>query len=249
MKQLLKQLLKWKQRTEPEKHLLRYRLLYAASFLACLFPLPLTFLLRACRSDKHGPLQHQYGHTFDSLFRRFKYKAVKLLEIGIGGYKNGMGGQSLNAWQCYFPFGTLVACDILPREQLQTPRTKIYRLDQSSEAQLLELRSKEGPFDIIMDDGSHRSPHQILTFKVLFQSVNRGGIYVIEDVQTSYWQDWDGASVTSPAFADTCVGYFLEMTKYLNHEEFADGNAEFREQAIPVKQIIFEHNLIIVLKG
>ena len=205
MKPLLKKLLGWEQRTEPDKRKLalrRYRLTYAASFLACLLPLPLTFLLRVCMSDKHQPHEHQYGHTYDSLFRRFKYKAIKLLEIGIGGYEKGIGGESLNAWQCYFPFGRLVACDIQPKEQLQTPRTKIYRLDQSSEAQLLELRSKAAPFDIIIDDGSHYSPHQILTFKTLFPSLNRGGIYVIEDVQTSYWRDWDAASVTESGICE-----------------------------------------------
>ena len=38
-------------------------------------------------------------------------------------------------------------------------------------------------FDVIIDDGSHLTPDQIQTFQILFPRLNKGGIYVIEDVQ------------------------------------------------------------------
>src|SRR5262245_53113512 len=200
MKATLKKVLKWHQKSEQEKaaiferwEVLRYRVLYIFSFLVCIFPIPLWFLLRFCLSDKHQPFEHQYGRTYDALFWRFKYKAVKLLEIGIGGYGKRIGGESLNAWQAYFPFATIIGCDIRDSSRLATPRTRIKILDQSSKCQLLELREKEGPFDIIIDDGSHLSLHQIGTFEALFGSVKTTGLYIIEDVQTSYWaqEPWD----------------------------------------------------------
>lgn len=36
--------------------------------------------------------------------------------------------------------------------------------------------------DIIIDDGSHISSHQILTFNVLWDKLKIGGLYFIEDI-------------------------------------------------------------------
>ena len=46
----------------------------------------------------------------------------------------------------------------------------------------------EGQFDIIVDDGSHLPWHQLFTFEIMFETwLKPGGLYVIEDVETSYW--------------------------------------------------------------
>ena len=53
-------------------------------------------------------------------------------------------------------------------------------------------------------------------------------------------------------FSKTCVGYFLNLTRYINHTEFPDLDGvdqKALEFAKSIKQVIFEHNLIIVLKG
>ena len=118
----------------------------------------------------------------------------------------------------------------------------------------MELREKEGPFDIIIDDGSHLSLHQIGTFEALYGSLKTAGLYIIEDVQTSYWaqEPWDGASINAPEFNNTCVGYFLRLAKYINHREFMGSSQveeDMLELARSIKQITFEHNLIIILKG
>ncbi|MFN3077887.1 MAG: class I SAM-dependent methyltransferase, partial [Alphaproteobacteria bacterium] len=175
------------------------------------------------------------------------------LEIGIGGNDRQVGGQSLNAWQCYFPFARIAACDIEPKHELNAWRTRIHRLDQSSRSDLDRLCREDGPFDVIIDDGSHLNRHQIFTFEVLFPTLKQGGVYVVEDVQTSYWSKdrWDGAHVTDPAFESTCMGYFLSLAKYLNHQEFMttdDVDPKRLSLARSIRQIVFEHNLIIVLK-
>jgi hypothetical protein len=260
MKTIVKRVLGWDRKSDSEQtaflgryELLRYRLFWLASFVLCLVPIPLSLLLRMSLSDKHQPSEHQYGHTYGALFRRFKYRPIKLLEIGIGGNDRRLGGESLNAWQAYFPFARIIGCDIEDKRKLATPRTAIYRLDQSSREQLEELCRKEQPFDIIIDDGSHLSKHQLLSFMVLFPSLSPRGLYIIEDVQTSYWSGgWEGAPVASPQFGNTCVGYFLELTKYINHREFKDlegADLQMLQVAKTVEQVIFEHNLIIVRKA
>ena len=257
MKSIIKGALGWDSWSNDDRRaflrrfeLTRYRVFYWASFFVSIFPIPLRLILSACLSDKHQAGEHQYGNTYGALFRRFKYRPITLLEIGIGGYEDRPGGQSLNAWQCFFPFAKLVACDIQDRAFLATSRTIIRRLDQSDAKQLRELRDS-GPFDIIIDDGSHMNGHQILTFKTLWSSLRSGGVYIVEDVQTSFWpQDgWDGTTVNAPEFSETCVGYFAKLAPYVNIPEFqAPGDKELMDVGRSVRQILFEHNLIVIIK-
>ena len=56
----------------------------------------------------------------------------------------------------------------------------------------------------------------------------------------------------APNFKDTCVGQFLELTKYLNHAEFmSDEHADAGSMTLAkhISRIAFEHNLIFIWKG
>ena len=54
------------------------------------------------------------------------------------------------------------------------------------------IRSSESSFDIIVDDGGHTMKQQITSLMHLFSEVRSGGVYVIEDLQTSYVASYDG---------------------------------------------------------
>jgi hypothetical protein len=41
-------------------------------------------------------------------------------------------------------------------------------------------------YDVILDDASHLWGHQLLAFEILFPAVREGGLYIIEDVNTSF---------------------------------------------------------------
>ena len=258
LKKIIKNSLRWESRAENEKNYLRRKLekykYYGRNLIAtlfCLIPIPLTILLRLSGSDKHQPSGHLYGHTYARTFSRFRYRRVKMLEIGIGGYGYSLGGQSLTAWQAYFPFGKIVACDIENRLELNTIRTKIYKVDQSNKKDLDKIKNDEGLFDIIIDDGSHLSRHQKFTFLEMFDSLKDGGIYVIEDTMTSFWNffGWDGAHIDEANFCNTCVGYFLSIVPYLNADEFQMERSVDRDLvkiASNIGSIKFEKNLIII---
>jgi hypothetical protein len=70
--------------------------------------------------------------------------------------------------------------------------------DQSDKELLAELAGSYGPFDLVIDDGSHLGVHQHASFAALFPSVRPGGWYVIEDLETSYWEDWEGGPSGTP---------------------------------------------------
>lgn len=252
MHAMVKRLIGWDSIDYVRRQIIRHRVMSAIFRVLSILPLPLRLLLWLSGSDKHQPGQpagHRYGNAYGDAFWPFKYWRVRLLEIGIGGYKGSLGGQSLIAWQGFFPFGSITAADIEDKTALSWGNVTVKVCDQSSRQQLAALG---GPFDIIIDDGSHFSAHQILTFDALFDNLVPGGVYVVEDTQTSNWTHapWDGADIKSPAFANTCIGYFLELTKYLNHAEFPPQNVDsaMLTLARQIDRISFEHNLILVFK-
>lgn len=257
LRRLVKSLSRWDRKSALEQALLRHRFLHAIAVLVSPLPLPIGPLLHWFGSDKHRPGFHAYGSLHQAKFRPLKYRRIKLVEIGIGDWP-GAGGRSLLAWRAFFPFATIVGCDLLDKQGLARPGTRIRRMSQGSREDLLALLAAEAPFDIVIDDGSHLSEHQLLTFRVLFDGLKDGGLYVIEDVQTSYWPvkvgtaHWDGAAPDDPTFARTCMGFFLGLAKYLNHAEFLEGVAA-DSPYVPlmkrVRRITFEHNLIVVEKG
>ncbi len=255
---ILRRLSGWDRLSREQKDFTRYRIGYRVAAILSVIPLPLTVLFRHFGSDKEMAGGHAYGRAYGRTFAGHRFKPVTFLEIGIGGYESRIGGKSLLAWRAYFPRGRIVGCDIVDKSRLQLGRIRVKQLDQSSSIDLNELIREEGPFDIIVDDGSHLSHHQIGTFDVLFDAVKDGGIYVIEDVQTSYWPEkvagvaWGGAHVSARQFPDTCVGYFLKMAAYLNHAKFTswDGvDQVLVARARSVRTISFEHNLVIIEKG
>lgn len=114
-------------------------------------------------------------------------------------------------------------------------------------------------FDIILDDGSHISEHIITSFTTLFSELKPGGLYVIEDTQTSYWGgNWRGSNDLHKPI--TTQNYFALLTHVLNSPEFNLNNLtpiesrlqlagqvmQFKDQ---IESIQFFHNIIVVKKA
>ena len=101
----------------------------------------------------------------------------RVLEIGIA------GGGSLRMWADYFPQAEIFGVDINPETLINEGRIKSFYGDQSS-AETLKAVLDEigGQFDLIIEDGSHQSPHQIVTANTLVPLLAPGGIYIMEDV-------------------------------------------------------------------
>ena len=71
-----------------------------------------------------------------------------------------------------------------------TSKLSIYTGDQSDVDFLKQMKVdlNHEQFDIIVDDGSHVPWHQLFTFEIMFDTwLKPGGLYIIEDVETSYW--------------------------------------------------------------
>src|SRR5579859_933178 len=128
---------------------------------------------------------HGYSLIYAKNFEHLRDQPITFLEIGTA------GGHSARMWEEYFthPHTQLLTVDIDTRmaEGVQgLPKTKFYAGNQSDIDTLKQLAESVKEFDIIIDDGSHVSSDQIISFKTLFPYVKRGGIYVVEDLLFSY---------------------------------------------------------------
>lgn len=207
----------------------------------------LDYLAIICGTDKFG--KHFYTQHYHLHFKKFKFKKINLLEIGVGGYDDpNLGGGSLRMWKKYFPFANIFSFDIHDKTKLQERRLKIYRGSQIDEKFLSFLCKEIGDIDIIIDDGSHINEHVIKTFKILFPKLKNGGIYVIEDTQTSYWKEYGGDSKNLKN-TDTMLNFFKELTDCLNFQEIEDENYKpnFFDQHIV--SVHFYHNMVFIYKG
>ncbi len=129
---------------------------------------------------------HNYTAVYDALFTPFRQEPIKFLEIGI------QQGYSLKTWRDWFPNATVYGIDIRQKwvnRQKNEERMVLAKVDQSDAQQLTEY-AKKGPWRVIVDDGSHHSHDQKLSFDIMWDQVEPGGYYIIEDTHTSYHKNF-----------------------------------------------------------
>lgn len=112
------------------------------------------------------PSGHKWTHYFpiyQSIFGPLRAEPLRILEIGI------WHGASLKLWRQYFehPKTVLVGIDVLSEcMESDAPAAGIHvRIGSQADPAFLQRVIEEfGPFDLIIDDGSHHSSHIIASF-------------------------------------------------------------------------------------
>lgn len=158
-----------------------------------------------------GRLMHKWLHYFEIYERhleRFRGKEVHMLEIGV------FHGGSVQMWKEYLgPRAHIYGVDIMPRaKELEEDRVKIFIGDQSDPAFLASLREQIPRVDILLDDGGHTMQQQIVTFLQLFHHVKDDGVYLCEDLHTSYWPPYGGGLRKN----DTFIEFSKQLIDQLN---------------------------------
>jgi len=226
--------------TEKQKMVLK-------NFFALFICNNLTALAKLYVTDK--AITHSYTQHYMKHLRKFKYKKIKLFEIGVGGNeKPNEGGNSLKMWKKYFPFGKIYSLDLYEKSALQEKRIIIYQGSQADAEILKQITDETGLLDIIIDDGSHINEHIIESFKLLFPKLKDGGVYVIEDLQTSYWEEFGGDSKDLKN-SKTAMNFFKGLTDCLNYQEIPDENYKESYFDKKIVSIHFYHNLVFIDKG
>ena len=127
-------------------------------------------------TDK-GAIGHHYLQWYERYAERMRETATSVLEIGV------LRGESLQMWRDYFPNAFVMGLDS-DRQYVGLDygeRIDTFLGNQNDPA-IMDIMRGLGPFDLIIDDGSHIPQHQIFSFQQLFSAVKPGGVYIIEDI-------------------------------------------------------------------
>ncbi|WP_406068989.1 hypothetical protein [Micromonospora sp. NBC_01638] len=199
-------------------------------------------------SDKWGP--HFYTPIYERHFAPLREQELTIVELGIGGYAHpGSGGGSLRMWKRYFPRALVYGVDMFDKSAAAEQRVFPIQGDLSDPDFVGGLAGRLGPLDIVIDDGSHACADVILAFHALFPALRPGGLYVIEDLQTSYWPSY-GGNATNLHDASTSMGFLKQLLDGLNYEEH-DGAGSSRPTRFDSMLVgaHFYHNIAVLEKG
>lgn len=156
------------------------------------------------QANKAGRPFDKWIHYFDvyaATLAPYVGKPVRVLEIGV------FHGGGLDQLRDFLgPQATLVGADINPSARAACKgRFEVAIGDQTDPEFLASVARDYGPFDVIIDDGGHTVNQQITSIEHLFPAVNEGGVYIVEDTHTSYWDDYLDADVTFMEWAKARV--------------------------------------------
>ena len=193
-------------------------------------------------TDKRVGLDgHGYVKYYDQLFSPFRGKAIKLFEIGI------CRGRSHIMWSYYFPKGHIYGIDIDAEElsrylhyrDTHLDRLHMTQMDQADSVAVSRYGEENGPFDVVIDDGSHVPEHQISSFEALLPYTKR--YYIIEDLHPGYWTSADPSNHKT-------VEYFTNIVNsQLNRQGRARAfDINFAPDSQLIESVMFVPNAIVV---
>lgn len=146
---------------------------------------------------------HHYFPVYDRHLAPFRGRPVTVVEFGV------FHGGSLQMWKNYFgPGARIIGVDINPAcAAFAEEQIEIVIGDQEDREFLRALAAKTGPVDVLIEDGGHAMAQQINTFEEFWPHIVDGGIFLIEDLHTSYWESYGGGYMRP--------GTFIEYSKDL----------------------------------
>lgn len=180
-------------------------------------------------SDKIS--HHGYGRFYTRFLEPLRPLEFGMVEIGIS-------RDSIYLWQAYFPKAHIYGLDISLSQSVEGNRLSLIKCDQTN----IKHIKYNHKILFINDDGSHVPEHQWASFGYLFNNIlEPGGVYIIEDIETSYWK-------RGSIYGYTITGQNSIVEKF---KQLIDSiNSEFSNQKLmpSISTITFGQNCIIIQK-
>ncbi len=202
-----------------------------------------------------------------------RHRPVKMLEVGVN-----FGG-SLELWRKYFthPESKIVGIDYNEKcGQFENAGQNMFvRIGKQQDAEFLRRVVDElGPFDIVLDDGSHIPSFTLKSFQYLFvHGLVDGGAYLVEDLHSCYSPgtaepfpadnpEFEGANDGSPQFIefvkilmDAMQAHYLQTPTGESMDEWEPGNPARRDSfQVPwatkmIKSIELHDAIVVIRRG
>lgn len=169
---------------------------------------------------------HKWIHYFDIYEKHFeKYVGKDMLIFEIGVFNGG----SLQMWKNYFgEKSKIVGIDINPecKNHESIDNNIFVEIGSQSDISFLEnVIKKYGQPDIVLDDGSHVMSDLIQSFNFLYYQMKDEGVYLVEDLHTSYWSEFQGGYKVENTF----IEFVKDKIDELNAFHFRDTDSKITE--------------------
>lgn len=183
-----------------------------------------------------------YFEIYDRHFSRFRGKPIKILEIGV------QSGGSLQMWKKYFGDEVqVIGVDIDPLcKKVEEDRITIYIGDQEDRKFLARLKEAIGEVDIVIDDGGHLMNQQIISFEELYPIVSPNGVYLVEDLLTSYIPNLGGGYQRKGTFIEYAKKLVDQLNAWHSREPSVFSVNEFTKTT---KSVHFYDSIAVFEKG
>ena len=179
------------------------------------------------RTDKCAT-HHNYVELYEAFFEPLRDRAERVLEIGV------FNGDSVRLWEAYFSRAAIFGGDIKNASQHQTERIRTFVADQASREQLAQFLEEHGSeFDIVIDDGGHAMEQQQISFGFLFPHLRSRGIYIIEDIHTSFPELYPGYGVDE----DEANSTFTMIIRFIRDGSFSSAYLSAAESELLTSQV------------
>jgi hypothetical protein len=188
-------------------------------------------------------LIHKWKHYFevyDRHFSKYRNKDIVILEIGVS------HGGSLQMWKNYFgDRAKIFGIDINPQcKEFEEENIKIFIGSQSDRNFLREVKAQIPPIDILIDDGGHTMVQQIVSYEELFNYVKEDGVYLCEDLHTSYWLEFGGGNKRRGTFIEYSKNFIDSLNAYHSEQK----NLKVDEFTKSVFSIHYYDSILVVEK-
>jgi hypothetical protein len=186
----------------------------------------------------------KWSHYFDlyeRYFSKYKDRDINILEIGVS------HGGSLQMWKNYFGKGAhIYGVDINPLcKNFEEEGIEIFIGSQADRRFLQDLRKRIPKVDILIDDGGHMMNQQIITFEELFDHVKDDGIYLCEDLHTSYWTTHGGGYRRRGTFIEYSKNLIDCIHSWHSRQKFFS----FSKYSKSIYGLHFHDSVLVIEKG
>lgn len=197
-------------------------------------------------NEYHSFSGKTYMDIYSMYFNPVKDSNITMLEIGI------RDGSSLRIFRDYFKKGKILGLDIDPRTAFKENRIVTYIGSQSSPEIINKIFEENPQINIVLDDGSHVNELTIASFKLIFERLPKGSIYIIEDLSCSYLEDsleegikighWPGMHLNDSTVKmvnrrSDMNGFFLKLIEEMDARKGEVEYVHFWSQLCVIKKI------------
>ena len=184
-----------------------------------------------------------YFEVYDKWFGRYRDKDITFVEIGV------QNGGSIQMWKKYFGKNVkIIGIDIDSRcKQFEEEQITIEIGSQEDVDFWNKFKLKYPKIDILLDDGGHTMRQQIITFQCMFPHIQDGGIYMCEDIHTSYEKNplYNGGDFRDSA--NNYMGFAKTLVDELNAIH-SNGAIPVTQNTLTIGGLHFYDNMVVIEK-